>query len=38
LAGLKGKYVCSCGADCNCGTISDQPGKCHCGKDLRLVG
>jgi len=27
-------YVCGCGADCNCGAISTEPGKCKCGKDM----
>ena len=34
---LKGKYVCGCGPDCKCGTISDSPGKCGCGKELKKV-
>jgi len=32
---LKGKYVCS--GEGMCPTISDTPGKCPCGKDLKLV-
>jgi hypothetical protein len=31
---LVGKYVCPCGPDCPCDTISQTPGKCACGKDL----
>ena len=31
---LVGKYVCGCGKDCPCDTISQSPGKCGCGKDL----
>ena len=31
---LVGKYVCGCGKDCPCDTISQTPGKCSCGKDL----
>jgi len=27
-------YVCSCGPDCSCDTISDNPGKCKCGKEM----
>ena len=27
-------YVCGCGADCKCTTVSLQPGKCGCGKAL----
>jgi hypothetical protein len=26
-------YVCNCGADCKCDTISKEAGKCKCGKD-----
>ena len=32
---LKGKYICSGGGMCP--TISDKPGKCPCGKDLKMV-
>lgn len=36
LAIAKGQayYVCNCGADCKCDTISAEPGKCKCGKDM----
>ncbi len=36
LAADKSKvyYVCNCGQDCKCDTISKEPGKCKCGKDL----
>jgi hypothetical protein len=27
-------YACNCGAACNCDTLSRNPGKCTCGKDL----
>lgn len=27
-------YVCSCGPDCSCDTVSTTPGTCTCGKDL----
>ncbi len=27
-------YVCNCADDCKCNTISKEPGKCTCGKDL----
>jgi len=27
-------YVCACGEACKCGTISNQPGECSCGKEL----
>ena len=30
-----GKYVCGCGAGCKCGTISQKPGTCGCGKPLK---
>ncbi len=33
----KGKYVCACGAGCDCDTISQKPGKCTCGKPLKAV-
>jgi hypothetical protein len=29
-----GKYMCGCGPACKCGTISQSPGKCPCGKDM----
>jgi hypothetical protein len=32
-----GKYVCPCGAGCNCNTVSQKPGKCACGKELKKV-
>jgi len=34
---LKGKYVCGCGPDCKCNTVSDKPGKCQCGEDMKKV-
>jgi hypothetical protein len=33
-----GKYVCACGPTCACKTISQKPGKCGCGSDLKKVG
>ena len=27
-------YACNCGEDCHCYTISINPGKCGCGKDM----
>lgn len=33
----KAKYACACGDGCNCGTISQKPGKCSCGKDMKKV-
>jgi hypothetical protein len=31
----EGKYICACGPGCNCDTISQKPGKCGCGSDLK---
>ena len=30
-------YLCGCGADCKCATVTVKPGKCGCGKDLVAV-
>ena len=30
-------YVCNCGADCKCDTISKEPGKCKCGKEMAAM-
>ena len=27
-------YVCDCGEQCKCNTVSTKPGKCSCGQDL----
>lgn len=35
-APLKGKYACGCD-DCNCGSVSQKPGKCGCDKDMVKV-
>jgi hypothetical protein len=32
-----GKYMCGCGPDCKCDTISQNPGKCSCGADMIKV-
>lgn len=32
-----GKYACACGSTCNCDTISQNPGKCTCGKPMAPV-
>ncbi len=32
-----GAYACACGPKCECGTISQAEGKCHCGSDLKKV-
>ncbi len=43
FAGEKGKidlkvgdeiYACNCGEGCQCNTMSKNPGKCTCGKDM----
>lgn len=34
---LKGKYVCSCGPDCKCNTVSVNSGRCSCGVPLMKV-
>ena len=33
-APLTGKYACGCGDGCNCGSVSQKPGKCGCGKEM----
>jgi hypothetical protein len=35
-APARGKYVCGC-KGCDCGTVSQKPGKCGCGQDLDKV-
>ena len=32
-----GLYKCACGKGCDCGTISQKPGKCACGKAMKKV-
>lgn len=32
-----GKYACDCGPACKCGSISQNPGKCVCGKEMAPV-
>ena len=32
-----GKYGCACGEGCGCGTISQKPGKCACGKEMKKL-
>jgi hypothetical protein len=34
---IQGKYMCACGPSCNCGAISQNPGKCVCGSDMKPV-
>ena len=36
-APTKGKYACGCGDGCDCGSISQKPGKCGCDKDMVKV-
>ena len=33
----KGKYACACGEQCKCDTISQTPGKCTCGTEMKEV-
>lgn len=30
-----GNYVCACGPACACGAISQKPGKCPCGMEMK---
>ena len=32
-----GKYACACGLKCPCNTISQNPGKCTCGVEMKKV-
>ena len=32
-----GKYTCDCSPDCKCGTISQNPGKCTCGAEMKKI-
>lgn len=32
-----GKYACACAAGCDCNTISQKPGKCACGREMKEV-
>ena len=32
----KGKYACAC-EKCNCGMISQNPGKCGCGSEMKKI-
>ena len=31
------KYACSCSPECKCGTISQNPGKCTCGSEMKKI-
>ena len=33
----KAKYACACGKACDCGSISQKPGNCVCGKPMKKV-
>ncbi len=33
----KAKYACNCGDGCKCDTISQNPGNCTCGKEMKKV-
>lgn len=33
----QGKYACACGPQCDCNTISQKPGKCVCGTEMKKV-
>lgn len=28
-------YICNCGPDCNCNSMSTEPGNCKCGKPMK---
>ena len=32
-----GTYFCNCGGSCACNTLSESPGKCKCGMNLKKV-
>jgi hypothetical protein len=34
---LKGKYTCACDPKCKCDTVSQTPGKCTCGVEMKKV-
>lgn len=36
-APMKGKYACGCGEGCDCGAMSQKPGKCGCNKDMMKI-
>jgi hypothetical protein len=31
------KYACACGPKCDCDAISQKPGKCPCGREMKAV-
>jgi len=30
-------YTCACGDDCDCGSVSTEPGNCACGNELKAA-
>ena len=32
-----GQYVCACGPTCKCNAVSQHPGKCPCGTEMKKV-
>jgi hypothetical protein len=32
-----GKYGCACGPDCTCNAMSQKPGKCPCGMEMKKM-
>jgi len=36
-APMQGKYACGCGGGCDCGAVSQKPGKCGCGMAMVKV-
>jgi hypothetical protein len=34
---MAGKYYCACSPQCDCNTISQKPGKCVCGAEMKSV-
>jgi hypothetical protein len=32
---INGQYVCACGPSCRCDAISQNPGKCPCGMEMK---
>jgi len=32
-----GKYACACGPECKCDSISQNPGKCTCKKEMKKI-
>ncbi|MFZ4857675.1 MAG: hypothetical protein ACOYL3_14880 [Desulfuromonadaceae bacterium] len=33
----KAKYACGCGDGCDCGSVSQKPGKCTCGNEMKKI-